>query len=541
MSITVSIPGTTAPLNLQLEPGETLYVLGANGTGKSALMHCLNANHNSISRWIAAHRRTWLESSASNLTPAHREQNEQGVRKSNKRANARWLVHNPDARVNIAIFDLIQKLNEQNKQIANAVRANDDDKARQLAQDNEDPLVALSGLLRDANLPLRFSTNANAAIMATRSESSQYSAAEMSDGERNALLLTAEILTVPSGTLILIDEPELHLHRSIISPLLNGLFSKRPDCIFIISTHEVMLPIDNPESMTLLVRGCGYQNGSAVSWDVDLVDSSLAVDEDLRKDILGARRDVLFVEGEESSLDLPLYSLLIPNVSVISKGSSRDVTHAVTSLRGSDHLHWIRAFGIVDNDGRTAGELNELRQHGVFPTNFYSVESIYYDLKVMGKVTARLSAVTGDDPQSLIERAKIAGLKAVKESRDHLTQRSSERTIRNEFFKHLPNRKSADFGVPIQVQIDVPRILANERQTLDKAIDRSDLGTIIRSYPIRETQARDRISECLGFKCRKDYEKAVLQLLKNDTGALDYVRGLLGGLPGAISKDGAAQ
>ena len=78
--------------------------------------------------------------------------------------------------------------------------------------------------------------------MASKSGSDSYSVAEMSDGERNALLLAAEVLTVPSGTLILIDEPELHLHRSIISSLLTGLFSNRSDCMFVISTHEVMLP-----------------------------------------------------------------------------------------------------------------------------------------------------------------------------------------------------------------------------------------------------------------------------------------------------------
>ena len=541
MSITVSIPGTTAPLNLQLELGETLYVLGANGTGKSALMHRLNVDHNTTSRWIAAHRRTWLQSGGSNLTPANKEQSEQNLRQWTMRADARWLDFNPDIRVNVAIFDLIHELNKQNQQIADAVRAKDETKARQLAERNEDPLVALSGLLRNANLPFNFSIDANAAITTTRPGSLPYSAAEMSDGERNALLLTAEVMTVPPGTLILIDEPELHLHRSIISPLLNGLFSKRPDCGFVISTHEVMLPVDNPTSKTLLVRQCTYQNGSAVSWDVDLVESSLAVDEDLKKDILGARRDVLFVEGEESSLDGPLYSLILPNVSVIPKGSSRDVKYAVTSLRGSNQLHWIRAFGIVDNDGRAAGELDELRQGGIFPTKCYSVESIYYDLKVMENIAAEFSKVTGDDPKCRIERAKQAGLNAVKESSDHLTQRSSERRIRNEFFKHVPNRKCVDFAVPMEVRIDAPGILASERQTLSKSIDCNDLGAIIRSYPIRETPALDRIPECLGFKCQKDYEKAVLQLLKNDSGVLDHVKGLLGGLPGAIMKAGASQ
>ena len=84
--------------------------------------------------------------------------------------------------------------------------------------------------------------------MASKSGSKPYSIAQLSDGERNALLIATNVLTVKDGTLVLIDEPERHLHRSIISPLLTHLFAQRPECAFIVSTHDVMLPLDNPAS-----------------------------------------------------------------------------------------------------------------------------------------------------------------------------------------------------------------------------------------------------------------------------------------------------
>ena len=89
-------------------------------------------------------------------------------------------------------------------------------------------------------------------VVASRNGSTPYSVAELSDGERNAFLIAADILTAGTGTLLLIDEPERHLHRSIISPLLSLLFAKRKDCFFVVSTHEVMLPLDNPAAQTLL-------------------------------------------------------------------------------------------------------------------------------------------------------------------------------------------------------------------------------------------------------------------------------------------------
>ena len=265
MTISISVPGPTGPCNIELAPGEILYVLGANGTGKSALVHRLNSDHRTQSRWIPPHRQTWLQSGGSNLIAANKEQQETNLLNQSVQPNARWIDHFAEVRVNRAIFDLIQKRSHLSQDIADAFRAGDKARGQELIKRDEDPLVALSGLLSNANLPFEFSVDRNATIVATKSGLGPYSAAEMSDGERNALLLAAEVLTVPADTLILIDEPEQHLHRSIVSPLLNGLFSKRPDCMFVVSTHELTLPPDNPASKILLVRSCTYQGGTAVA------------------------------------------------------------------------------------------------------------------------------------------------------------------------------------------------------------------------------------------------------------------------------------
>ncbi len=157
-------------------------------------------------------------------------------------------------------------------------------------------------------------------IIARKNRGDGYSVAELSDGERNAFLIATNVLTARAETLILIDEPERHLHRSIISPLLKLLFDRRKDCAFIVSTHELMLPIDTAEALTLLVRGCEFAGREPRSWTVDLVPPGAAIGEDLKRDVLGARRRMLFVEGTTRSLDAPLYNLLFPQVSVDSEG-----------------------------------------------------------------------------------------------------------------------------------------------------------------------------------------------------------------------------
>jgi len=73
--------------------------------------------------------------------------------------------------------------------------------------------------------------------------------------------------------------------------------------------------------------------------DADLVSSEAEIADDLKKDILGARRKILFIEGTESSLDKPLCSLIFPKVSIIAKSSCRDVEHAVAGIRDAAELH----------------------------------------------------------------------------------------------------------------------------------------------------------------------------------------------------------
>ena len=411
-------------------------------------------------------------------------------------------------------------------------------RGQELIERDEDPLVALGDLLTNANLPFEFSVDRNATIVATKSGLGPYSAAEMSDGERNALLLAAEVLTVQADTLILIDEPEQHLHRSIVSPLLSDLFSKRSDCMFVVATHELTLPPDNPASKILLVRSCTYQGGTVVGWDVDLVNSPLDIDENLKTDVLGARRTVVFVEGERSSLDTPLYSLLFPCVSVIPRGTRKSVEDAVKSIRASNALHWVNAYGIVDSDGRnTDKDVIELREAGIYPIEVYSVESIYFDPRLQEEVAKRRTNLTGDDVSSRLEPASVAAMNAIRNNADHLARLAAVRKLREGMLKHLPNPKTSALDQPIQIDMDAPGILQKERLALNKLIDLNDLGTIIRQYPIRRTGALDHISKHLGFDDEKEYVRAVLQLLQDDEDMLKHVRELIGPLPSDILSD----
>lgn len=516
-------------LEVSIDNGQTVFVLGANGTGKSSLMQAFFAPHYATARRISAHRQTWFATSNLNLSPEDRRNTEKHIRGSDSHIQSRWKDDYSSQRANIAIYDLMDAENVRARTITQAVDADNFDLAKELRK-KDAPIKIINELLRLSSIPVVISVHQHEQVMASKSGSIPYSVAELSDGERNALLIAANVLTVPAGTLLLIDEPERHLHRSIISPLLTQLFLRRADCMFVISTHDVLLPLDNPGARTILVRGCTYNGQDVSHWDVDLLPANAPIDEAVKKDILGSRRKVVFVEGDETSLDQPLYSLVFPNASVVARGGCGEVETAVAGIRGSPDLHWVHAFGIVDNDRRTPADIANLNAAGVHPLAVYMVESIYYHPDVQRRVADRQEVVTGEDAATRVAAAKVAAIATIIPHGPRLVARAIEKTIREKFAAQYPTQAHIAAGTPINVAIDVAAELATEQAAFNALVAAQDLESLICRYPVRETAALTQIARRLGFQDRKQYENAVRKLLMDDAQALDFVRGLFGTL-----------
>lgn len=527
-----SIPKTAGqPVQFEFNTGEILFVLGANGTGKSSLMQRLNREHHQNARWISAHRQNWFASEAISLSPQQKRQTENSIRSTDTEPTSRWMDHHAAQRANIAIYELVEAENVDARAIARAARADNSPLVRELAQ-KDAPIEVINELLKASNLTIELSLHQDEQVMAAKSGSAPFSIARLSDGERNALLIAANVLTAKPGTLILIDEPERHLHRSIISPLLTQLFKKRKDCAFIVSTHDVLLPLDNPNARTLLIRACSYNGGNVAAWDADLVPSDAEIDETLKADILGSRKRILFVEGTGTgrSLDQPFYSLIFPEVSVVAKSSCRDVEHAVTGVRSAANLHWLKAFGIVDSDGQQASGIEQMKLRGIYAVPAYSVEALYYHPDIQRRVGERHAAVTGKNAQTLVADAKNAAITALGSHADRMSRKVAEKAIRARVIQQIPNKAAIEAGQPVTIQIDIAAEVSTERSRFDTQLATNNLDALIQRYPVRETPALSKIAEALGFQDREQYESAVLKLLLDDATAVTFIRSLFGTL-----------
>lgn len=521
--------------NLKIDAcsGSILFVVGANGSGKSALMHQIYTQHKNVCRRILAHRKTWLRSGRLELTAFAKKQSEDQLQKQDINFTTRHQDNYAEQRSNLTIFELIDSENMRARKIAEAIDSDDVEKAKKFSQDQA-PISIINELLAVSNIPVKISVGKEDELFASKNGSDLYSIAELSDGERNAILIAADVLAAKKNALIVIDEPERHLHRSIISPLLSSLFLKRPDCAFVISTHDIYLPLDNEEASVLMVRGCERNGKNPKGWDADLISATDEIDPEIKREILGSKRNLLFVEGDDQSLDKQIYQLLYPSVSVMPKGNCVAVERAVIGMKSAENLHWLSAIGLVDADDRTEEQINDLKSNGIFALPCYSIESLYYHEEIIRKVAGRVSSLNGEDADQMVDSAINSIKDSVEPHRDRLCARLSEKKVRERVLSQLPNYGQISGGAPLQIEIDVQTILDTEKARFDQAIADQSLNSLVDRYPLRETPALNKAATSLKFSSRQDYEASVRKLLVDDSSAKDLLRSLMADLTAKI-------
>ena len=335
--------------------------------------------------------------------------------------------------------------------------------------------------------------------------------------------------------IILIDEPERHLHRSIATPLLLSLFDERPDCAFIISTHDVSLPIDVPNATTLVLRSCTWSGKRANFWDADIVSMEIGVGDGTRREILGSRRKILFVEGSYTSLDLHTYTILYPEISVIPKGSCADVIQTVKGIRNSENLHWLKAYGLIDRDNRNVSEVDDLANRGIFALDCYSIESLYYSGKIIDKIAKW--QLDNDSAGNCAESAKDAVIEEMTRHKDRLCSFMTVKRARNAIELQLPTHDSMLDDPVYCIQIDTGSFLAEECKRFDDMVSNKDTDGLIGRYNVATTGALDAAARRLGLLGHRNYEGLVRKLLDEDESAREYLRQRLSRLSLAIDEE----
>lgn len=527
--------GEGTSLTVEATPGRVTAVVGANGSGKSALGYWLQKNGGDakVERLIA-HRRLWFEHASPDLTPASREQLRTDMLRWASTPDSRWRDHAQQGRPGASLYDLLRRQNERNSALADLHDAGQDHVEIE-AQIREAPLRQLNRVLAQANLEIRIELVSGDSLEAVHARrGARYPITEMSDGEKSALLLAAEILTKEAGTVQVIDEPERHLHRSISAGLISAALTERPDCHFVLLTHDLELASSLPRdtSTVVVVTDTIWSGQDPVAWDAHAVDLNAQVSETARSAILGGRRNILLVEGTKDSLDLGLYRALFPNYALKAAGGCDEVIRSVSGLRASAEHHWVDARGIVDLDGRTDEEIEALANKGIRALPVCEIESLYYSTPLMAALAEQQAKALEVQAFDLTSTARADALTELGRAGtpERLAKNVTRSVMQRRLIERLGQETDGDLThttVSVEVPSPYPALLAEYRA----ALEAGDLESLTRSFPVRDTGMPGRVASALRFKSVGDMEAAARSLVARAPEPAQQLRNIIGPIP----------
>ncbi|WP_314559227.1 DUF4435 domain-containing protein [uncultured Parvimonas sp.] len=358
---------------------QSMIIIGANGSGKSRLGAWIEQNSLDKTHRISAQRSLTFNKYI-NLKPYEAAKNllVYGHETHSQNHDFRWNAHF-NQKFNYIISMLNDYENVLSLLIAMQTKQQEEfikdckQKESQGEKHNEVPEMVLDKLKRIWNTI--FSSHRIIDIkdgeVTTILDDVTYEGRVMSDGERVALYLIAQCLCVPEDKIIIIDEPEIHLHRSIMDKLWTAIEVEREDCFFIYITHDTQFAATHKNSEKLWIK-----NYDGTNWNFEEIkDNNLP--EQLLLDILGNRKPVLFVEGTSDSYDTKLYSEIYKDYYVIPCGSCSSVITQTKSMNANKHLHHLKCYGIIDRDYRNDHEIEVYKRDNIFALEVAEVENLF--------------------------------------------------------------------------------------------------------------------------------------------------------------------
>lgn len=161
-------------LNFTLKAGNALFVLGANGVGKSALMHRFFKEKPEKTKRILAHRQTWFMSDVPNMTATQKNQNEENIRSYDITPFSRSKDSHSHTRPDISIYNLIKSQNTRALDITAAIDDGDETLAKNLAIQQPSNINAINEILAISNISITI-TLKDEQLFALKNESEPYS------------------------------------------------------------------------------------------------------------------------------------------------------------------------------------------------------------------------------------------------------------------------------------------------------------------------------------------------------------------------------
>jgi energy-coupling factor transporter ATP-binding protein EcfA2 len=523
----LTFPSKSPGTDTIIYEGKNRFVLiGANGSGKTRFGIWLeDNNHNSIPvHRIGAQKALSIPEYAPLLNAEQAEKSllfgrtDVHATVGNKKAS-RW--HNEPATFLISDFDKVLSL-------LFARTAERDHKYTQNTRLTEryepvpdSPIDSIMKVWGDL-MPHRSVSLYDGKVVVDIGKPTEYHGKDMSDGERVVLYLLGQCFCAPTNSIIIIDEPELHLHKSLMDKLWNKVEELCPDKALVYITHDLDFAASRAGATKIWV-----QSYSENSWTWAEVPSDDTLPEALVLELIGNRKPILICEGERGGLDHTIYQLCYPHLHVVPRGGSEKVIETTKALRGNTALHTLLANGIIDRDVRSDNECAALVENGLHILELAEVENLFC-LEAVVRLTATKLSLDQDTTVKAVQEYLFAAFSEELEAQIVMHAERRIRYLLSKYSKASSDEKGLEKGLANLLSgVSIPAITRDAKTILNTALASKNLDQMLRVY--NRKSLAERISTCFGFK-HGEYPDFVIRSMKCADGS-PFVKAIRNSLP----------
>lgn len=517
MPFDFSIPSTEGQTEISVKAGSSVVFVGANGGGKTRLAVHIEETLSLKAHRISAHRALTLNPSVAKIGEQEalsrlRTGAASADATAKHRAGNRWqgkaavsLLNDFDFLLQVLFADQANKSLETHKKVrADDFSPAEPTKFEQLTE------------IWERLLPHRqLHINGDNIQVASPGLDTPYAASEMSDGERAIFYLIGQTLVAADELLLIIDEPELHVHSSIMAKLWDELEATRQDCAFVFITHDLGFAATRTAQKLVI---CDYD--PMPRWSIEWVPDDTGFDEEVTTLILGSRQPILFVEGTDTSLDPAIYRCCFPDWTVTPRGSCEEVIHSVVTMRRNKAFTRVTCSGIVDADDYQAEEVAHLADLGVAVLPVSEIENIIL-LPAVSRAIAESEGYESADLETRLNELKKAIFESLDSAAliDEVVTRYCRRRI-DRLLKKIDLSEAGNVSeiraeyVRTTTALDIADISREATERIQGAIREQELATLLANYDNKGLMAL--AARHLKNQKLEDFKSWLIRVLRNN-------------------------
>lgn len=505
MSKNIIIPKALSTDTQKIESLQSFVIVGANGSGKSHLGAWIEKKNGNVLR-ISAQRALTIPNTIK-ITNAESSWNkiyagyEQSTNKLNKWGHDKHtytLVDDYESVLSLVFSTESHELREFKNKCDEEGKVPTEYKT----------IVEKILTIWNSVLPQRGMVLDNFEAKAKSGEET-YNAGAMSDGERVCLYLIAQCLIVPDGYIIVIDEPEIHLHTSIMKRLWDEIEKYCPNKTFVYITHNLKFATSRNAATKIWTQSYDGHD----KWELAVLDNK-DLPEELFLEILGTRSPILFVEGNNESFDLALYKEIYDGYHVIPCHNCQKVIELTRTFNNPmvKSLHMYDVKGVIDRDFLTNEEIEAYERQNIFAIDVSEVENLYLIEPLIKLIAKQI----GQNEEDIFNQVKEALFNRMKSDKSLIINAFCEKELQYRLRQFSSRAISEeDFNADLHgyvASIDIHSIYAHVESLINEILVSQDYGSLIKVYNNKGLCGQ--VGSIIGLKVK--YPQVVLNLLKGE-------------------------